>query len=178
VRAYSFAQPAWVEGPVPLVFDDVPEGVGTQYLKSLLPGDSVEVGAVAGKFVLPDPLPAGIVFLARFTGVVPVHCILKELERLGNPPSVTLISGAPTSGDLVFHEALTELAERASWFTYHPVSLDGGRDELSVLDKIPHFGHDVVPMVSGVRAFTQPVRACLMERYGYERRAVRVENYD
>ena len=178
VRAYSFAHPDWREGPVTLVFDDVPEGVGTDYLKTLESGDEVEVGAVAGKFVLPDPPPAGIVFLARFTGVVPVQCMLMDLERLAHPPTVTLISGAPTSSDFVLHRELAELAERAPWFTYHAVPLDSNRDEVSVLDEIPRFSPDVVPMVSGVRAFTQPVRVCLMERYGYERRAVRVENFD
>ena len=47
---------------------------------------------------------------------------------------------------------------------------------LSVLDKNPRPIRRR-PMVSGVRAFTQPVSR-LMERYGYERRRFAWENYD
>ncbi len=80
---------------------------------------------------------------------------------------------------MTYGDELAALAERTPWFEYVP-AVGADADDLTRLlpDGLPTDGHPFVPMVCGVREFTKPFRDLLMERYGLERRAVKVENYN
>ncbi|HEY3269024.1 MAG TPA: FAD-binding oxidoreductase [Armatimonadota bacterium] len=185
VRAYSLASPPDGTGIMPLIFDHVDGGLGSTYLKELGPGDEVEMGGVLGKFVLPEPLVGGILFGARFTGAVPVRCIVRALAQTENPPRVRLVQGARTRDGLLFLDEFAALDRYAPWFSYHPILLEPEEgwngpvgEELDLLRPLSAEEAPYVPMLSGVREFTVPARAFFQEERGFDRRAVRVEHYD
>lgn len=185
VRAYSLAAPPTSSGVMDLVFDVVDCGLGTEYLAALKPGDHVEMAGVYGKFVLPDPAPEAITIAARHTGIVPVRCVVESLKALPNPPRITLVHGAARPEWLLYQDEFSALARSRDWFSYYPTVLtrnglwDGNTgDELALLRALPQTETPYTPMVSGVRAFTQPVRAFYVDERGFERRAVKVENFD
>lgn len=185
VRAYTLAAPPDGSGLLPIIFDHVPDGLGSTHLVSLGPGDTVNADAIVGKFVLPDPLPAVLLFGARFTGVAPFRAMLQVLNTHPDPPQVHLVYGMPSVQDAVFHEEFLHLAETAPWFSYHPTMLDptsgawhgATGEERPLLQELYAAYPQAVPMLAGVRAFTQPARAFFMDQ-GLERRAIRVESYD
>jgi NAD(P)H-flavin reductase len=185
VRAYSLAAPADGSGVMDLVFDVVDGGMGTEYLAALKPGDHIEMAGIYGKFVLPDPMPRHILFAARHTGIVPVRCIVESLKAMPNPPRVTLVQGAGQPEWLLYRDEFTALAKSQGWFSYYPTVLTPGGlwdgtegDELALLRALPETETPYTPMLSGVRAFTQSVRAYYTGERGLERRAVKVENFD
>jgi ferredoxin-NADP reductase len=53
VRAYTLAMPPQPDGALVLLFDRVEGGLGSEYLWTLTPGDTVAFSGPAGNFVLP-----------------------------------------------------------------------------------------------------------------------------
>src|SRR2546425_12187086 len=111
-RAYSMAEPESSSGELVLVFDRVPGGVGSGYLSSVKEGDELILAGPYGNFTAPRPLTVDLVLVARFTGIVPIRCILRDL--FGGPVScqVTLIYGSPTQTERSYREELEEVAAR------------------------------------------------------------------
>lgn len=186
VRAYSMAEPETTSGHLVLVFDRVPQGLGSGYLYTLKAGDRVLLSGPYGNFVAPDPLTRDVVLIGRFTGIVPLRCILRRL--FAQPPShrVTLLYLVPGRAELLYHDEFTDLAARHERFHYLPMISDADGGERSgstyqpVLEKLASLfagRRDFLPMICGVKAFVRPLRASLMEQ-GFARRDVVVETYD
>jgi ferredoxin-NADP reductase len=184
VRPYTLARPCDGSSVLPLVFDRVEGGLASTWLSEREPGDTVDVGPVVGKFVLPQE-ERDLLFVARYTGIVPIRAMLLWLRDNAHQRQVHLVYGLPDPSEAIFHREFVALAETVDWFHYHPTVLQPGGgwpgrfgSEITLLEGLPLEEMDPQPMVSGVRAFTQPARAYLMERLGVERRAVKIENYD
>jgi ferredoxin-NADP reductase len=190
VRAYSLARPEEATGSLTLSLDRVPDGLGSGYLYERQVGDPIKLAGPLGNFTLPEPLDADLVFVARFTGIVPIRCMLLALAH--RPPShrVRLVYGVPRTDELIYHQEFLDLAAREPWFDYRPTLLDPTPHspdappwkgvvgtELELLAEHAAAWMPFVPMVSGVREFTRPVRTFFQE-LGFERRAVRMENFN
>ncbi|HWN82140.1 MAG TPA: FAD-dependent oxidoreductase [Candidatus Udaeobacter sp.] len=189
IRAYSLALPESPSGELVLCTDLVAGGLGSGYLHQLEIGNELTIAGPFGNFVLPDPPPAQLLLAARFTGIVPLRCILRQLAARDWPvKSIALVYGAPTPAGLVYHAELAALAESCPGFDYFPITGDGADgtevpempEIVAVLRALRTAAPEatLVPMVSGVKDFVRPVRAALMEIGGFERRAVRIESYD
>lgn len=185
VRAYTLAAPPQPDGALVLLFDRVPGGLGSEYLWTLAPGDRVEFSGPVGNFVLP-PGDDDLVFVARYTGIVPFRAMLQALDNgAALLRRVHLVYGAPRPVDLVYHAELTELAARHdNWFAYHPTVTHSDANwggmvgtELDLLESRARAWLPCTPLVCGVREFTLPTRAFFIEQLRFERRAVKVENY-
>ncbi len=185
VRAYTLAAPPQPGGALELLFDRVPGGLGSEYLWTLAPGDSVEFSGPVGNFVLP-PSEDDLVFAARYTGIVPFRAMLQAMDNGALAARrVNLVYGAARPADLVYHAELTELAARHDgWFAYHPTVTEPNGDwsgtvgtELYLLESRARAWLPFTPLICGVREFTLPARAFFVEQLGFERRAVKVENY-
>lgn len=186
VRAYSMAEPEAASGRLVLVFDRVPQGLGSNYLYTLKTGDRVTLSGPYGTFAAPEPLPKDLVLIARFTGIVPLRCILRRL--FAHPPShrVTLLYQVPGRAELLYHDEFAQMAARQDFFCYEPLISETDGKEHSGADYQPVFEKlvamfpgrtDFLPMICGLKAFVRPLRASLMER-GFARRDVLVETYD
>ena len=184
-RAYSMAEPEAASGQLVLAFDRVPDGMGSGYLFSLNEGDEVIMSGPYGNFVVPRPINQDLLFIARYTGIVPIRCILKDL--LTTRPSssqVTLVYGMPGRTEQIYHDEFTSLAAGDESFRYVPAVLEGHglgvgecRTELELVSSLCEDRTNFLPMVCGTKAFVRPFKTYLAG-LGYERKTMKIETYD
>jgi ferredoxin-NADP reductase len=181
-RAYSMAAPSTTSGELTLIFDRVAEGLGSSYLFQVKPGEELALSGPFGKFVLPPAGAREIVFIARYTGLVPIRCMLKELYAKPYRGPVLVIAVAPAEEELLFHKELLMLAVTHPGFRYLPLVAAAGEQQavdltLPMLRPLFDAGEKVVPMLSGTKGFVRPLRSRFLEA-GYDRKEVKTENYD
>src|SRR5206468_11076114 len=183
-RAYSMAEPESSSGELVLVFDRVPGGLGSSYLSSVKGGDELVLAGPYGNFTVPRPLTVDLVLVARFTGIVPIRCILRDLLAGPVARRVTLIYGSPTQTERIYHGEFQEMAARHQSFRYLPTVLDGSglvgvehRPESEILAALWQGRKDFLPMVCGTKAFVKPLKTYLSE-LGFGRKEAKFETYD
>jgi ferredoxin-NADP reductase len=183
VRAYSLAAAPRASGELVLCLDRVPEGLASEYLFGVVPGDTLTFSGPLGNFVLPEE-GSELLWLARYTGIVPFRAMLQHLEQ--HPPGsrVRLVYGAARRQDLAYLDELRDAVAMHHWFEMVPVveeadegwmGLEGTVEELIPPDLTP--GSGTTPMICGKREFVRPLRDLFYAR-GFDRKAVKWENYD
>lgn len=117
-RTYSITTPPDGSGRFALTVRAVPGGRVSSYLARLVrPGEILRLGPVQGDFVLPDRLPARLLFLTGGIGITPVAAMLRELAaRAGPRPDTVLLHSAPEAERVVFGAELRAMAAREDWF--------------------------------------------------------------
>jgi ferredoxin-NADP reductase len=181
-RAYSMADPSSPYGELTLVFDRVPSGLGSNYLYELRSGDEVPLSGPYGNFILPQPLDREVLLIARYTGLVPMRCLLKQMFSAKIQTPVLLIAVAPNEDEFLFHQEWLTMAMHYPSFRYLPLVAQNGESEavektLSMLTPLVKGQPKVVPMICGTKAFARPLRAYFTEE-GYDRKEVKIETYD
>jgi len=183
IHAYSLAEPEHPSGLFKLCFDRVPDGVGSGYMFTLEAGDELVYAGPYGNFVLPGEDPASYIFVARFTGIVPIRCLLLELLGSSFAGDILLVYGAGNSQDLIYHDEITGWVERHRNFSYVPTIFaaeDGWKGrvgtELDALRLLVTERKGQLPMVCGGSDMVRPVRSFFQE-LGFARREVRCETY-
>ena len=181
-RAYSMAAPGTTSGELTLVLDRVIGGLGSGFLYQLKPGDDVHLSGPYGNFTVPEPLDQELLLIARYTGLVPIRCMVKQLYAQRQTGSVLLIAVAPAEEELLFHQELLTLAVTNPGFRYLPLVAAGGEQQgvdlaLSMLRPLIDNAPKVLPMLCGTKAFVRPLRAYFVHA-GYDRKEVKTETYD
>ena len=181
-RAYSLAEPPSPTGQLTLVFDRVPNGIGSSYLYRLNAGDELLLSGPYGNFVLPLSFDRDLLFVSRYTGLVPIHCMLKQLAASGPLPQSVLITVGPAESEWLYHDELLALAARYPSFRYMPMVVNGTNQEVveatvKLLRPAVIGKPKVMPLLSGLKGFVRPLRAYLVET-GYDRKEVKTETYD
>jgi ferredoxin-NADP reductase len=181
-RAYSMAAPSTPSGELTFIFDRVPGGVGSNYLYTLIPGDETQLSGPYGNFTLPMPFDRELILIARYTGLVPIRCILKHLYAQRQTATILLIAVAPAEEELLFHQELLTLAVTHPGFRYLPLVAPDGEQQavdlaLSMLRPLIDHAPQVISMLCGTKGFVRPLRACFVEA-GYDRKEVKTETYD
>ncbi|NGZ10438.1 MAG: FAD-dependent oxidoreductase [Nitrospira sp. LK70] len=181
-RAYSMADPSSPDGDLTLVFDRVPGGLGSNYLYGLRSGDEVALSGPYGKFILPQLLDRKLLLIARYTGLVPIRCLLKQIFFAKLQTPVLLIALAPHEDEILFHQEWLTMAMQHPSFRYLPLVAQNGESEavgktLAMLTPLVKGEPQIVPMICGTKAFVHPLRAYFTER-GYDRKEVKIEPYD
>lgn len=181
-RAYSLADPSSPYGELTLVFDRVPGGLGSTYLYQLKSGDELTLSGPYGNFILPQPLDRELILIARYTGLVPMRCLLKQVffKKIHTP--VLLIAVAPGEEEALFHQEWLTMAIQHPSFRYLPLVAQNGETEavektLSMLVPLVSDQPKATPMLCGTKAFVRPLRAYFMDS-GYDRKQVKIETYD
>lgn len=118
-RSYSVSSPPTrSNGTIAITVRAMPEGFLSSHLvNGVHPGTVVRLGLPAGDFVLPDPPPPKILFLAGGSGITPVIAILRTLHRRGTMPDVVLHYSSPSPERMIFRDELQRLADEQSAFT-------------------------------------------------------------
>lgn len=181
-RAYSMADPSSPYGELMLVFDRVPGGLGSNYLYELRSGDEVSLSGPYGNFVLPQPLDRELLLIARYTGLVPMRCLLKQMFFSKIQTPVLLLAVAPNESEILFHQEWLTMAMQHPSFRYLPLVAQNGESEavektVAMLTPLLKGQPKVVPMICGTKGFVRPLRAYFTKE-GYERKEVKVETYD
>jgi CDP-4-dehydro-6-deoxyglucose reductase, E3 len=181
-RAYSMAAPATPSGELTLVLDRVVGGLGSSYLYTVKAGGEVLLSGPHGNFMLPKQLDRELILIARYTGLVPMRCMLKQLYAQRQTAPILLIAVAPAEEELLFHEELLTLAVTHPGLRYLPLVAAGGEQQgvdltLSMLRPLIEGVPKVIPMLCGTKAFVRPLRAYFVGA-GYDRKEVKTETYD
>jgi len=137
-RAYSLtSDPLAGDGCIAITPKLVPSGKVSPYLCSRVrPGTIVRLGGVEGTFVLPDPLPARLLFVSAGSGVTPIISMLRSLARREVLGDVVHVHCARTPEQVIFSRELRGLHERHRGYRLHtrltatqgrlaPAELDG-----------------------------------------------------
>ncbi|MCL3817315.1 ferredoxin reductase [Aeromicrobium wangtongii] len=140
-RSYSLSSVPLVEGrTVSITVKAMPEGFLSEHLvNGLEPGTIVRLATPQGDFVVPDPPPNKMLMLVGGSGITPIMSILRTLDRRGSLPDVVLSYSARHREDMMFHDELHELAQRAEHLTFVPrFTDDEGMLEIERLDDVCH----------------------------------------
>ena len=145
-------------------------------------GDEITLSGPYGNFVLPHTLDRELLLIARYTGLVPMRCMLKQAFRSGIHTPICLIAVAPSQDEMLFDQEWLTLAMQHPSFRYLPLVAPKGETEavektLTTLIPLVKGQSKFAPMLCGTKAFVRPLRAYFMEQ-GYDRKEVKVETYD
>ncbi len=106
-RQYSIStSPLSSKNIFKIVIDIKPNGVGTQYLMNLKPGDEIKFIGQIGLFVLPEALDKNLFFIATGVGLAPLKSMIETLisdERYKNH-RIHVHFGTRYIGDIFYEE--------------------------------------------------------------------------
>jgi ferredoxin-NADP reductase len=120
-RAYSLtSEPDRPDGCISITPKLVEGGVVSPYLvRRGRPGAIVSLGGVEGDFVLPDPLPAKLLFISAGSGITPIISMLRSLARRDAMGDVVLLHSARSPEEVIFGGELRHLAKTFEGFRLH-----------------------------------------------------------
>ena len=138
-RAYSLtSDPDRDDGLISITVKNVDAGKVSPYLvRRGRPGTIVSLGGVEGEFLLPDALPAKLLFISAGSGITPIMSMIRHLDQSREVRDVVLLHSARTSEQVIFGAELRRLAERHDGFELHEqLTGDDGRMSPSDLDRL------------------------------------------
>jgi ferredoxin-NADP reductase len=120
-RAYSLtSDPARPDGFISITPKLVDGGKVSPFLfKRVRPGTIVRLGGVEGTFVLPDPLPAKMLFISAGSGITPIMSMLRAIARAGKLQDVVHLHCARTEAEVIFGRELRELVAAYPGYRLH-----------------------------------------------------------
>jgi NAD(P)H-flavin reductase len=168
-QAFEFAITRVDEGPTSVALHDL--GVGAE----------IDLEGPHGSFTREAGAPEPSLFIATGTGLAPLRAMLQEELRRASGPSLTLLFGARTEADLLWHDELAAMAKEHPRLRYEPTltrasrSWPGrrGRVQTHLADVL---SSDHVAYVCGLPEMVEDVKDAL-SALGLPRRAVRFEEY-
>jgi ferredoxin-NADP reductase len=118
-RAYSLtSDPDHPDGLVSITVKHVEEGKMSPYFtRQVAPGSTVFLGDVEGEFRLPSPLPDKSLFISAGSGITPIWCMLRELERRGALDDVLHIHCAREPDQVIFGDDLRRMNGQYDGYT-------------------------------------------------------------
>lgn len=104
--------------PLSIVASVAHTGIGSDYLKALKKGDSLEMLAPCGFFALKKPFAKNLVFVATGTGIAPFISMFHELLREKFEGNVVFYFGVRNPKELFFQNVLDSFKKQFSNFDY------------------------------------------------------------
>ena len=121
-RAYSPRSVADRPDCIAITVQRQPGGLVSNHINETLNvGDVIDIEPPAGDFVLPTPVPPAVLLIAGGSGITPCMAMLGELRQRAPATRVTLLYFARSLRDRILAQALTELSQRWTSFTYVPL---------------------------------------------------------
>jgi CDP-4-dehydro-6-deoxyglucose reductase len=182
IRPYSIAS-APDGNRFELCLNLVPDGLFSTRLFHMQPGDTVEMGAPLGFFVLRHP-ERDCVFVATGTGIAPFRSILLAHVGHGIQSRITLVFGVRYETHLYYRQDFERLAREHPNFRFVPVLSRPGESWQGATGHVqPHVleaigdRRDLDVYICGLKLMVDDVRARLKE-LGFDRKQIIFEKYD
>jgi ferredoxin-NADP reductase len=186
IHAYSIASPR--DGNrFALCLNRVADGVGSEYLFQLKPGDEVEMSEPLGFFTLRHPGHRSV-FIATGTGIAPFRSML--LEHLPKHHSrITLLFGVRYEQGLLYRDELESLAQQYDTFRFMPTITQPTETWTGLIERVQEHLDEALAVPSyedqstldvyicGLKDMVDDVRAELKKR-GFDRKQIIYEEYD
>ena len=111
-RSYSICSTPKTENGISVTVKEITGGKVSGFInRNVAKGQTIEILAPEGNFLLPDDHQGHLVFIAAGSGITPVFSMIKEvLHHLEN--DVTLIYGNRNESSVIFGSELRQLAEK------------------------------------------------------------------
>lgn len=120
-RTFSLSSPPGrPDGFIALTVKARPDGLVSRHIvHGLRPGQTLALGHPSGRFVLPDVLPARLLFVTAGSGITPVMSMLRHLAEGGRMPNIFLAHSARNAPDVIFGAELRRMAARFPTMRLH-----------------------------------------------------------
>ncbi|MGB3772772.1 MAG: ferredoxin reductase [Rhodococcus sp. (in: high G+C Gram-positive bacteria)] len=138
-RAYSItSDPHGDHGLISVSPKLVPEGTVSPFLvQGIKPGDIVRLSEIEGVFVLPDPVPAKLLYISAGSGITPIMSMLRELDHLDAMHDVVVIHSVHSRDQTMFSSTLEHLDRKHSSLRLDlRVTEERGRMKATDLDEL------------------------------------------
>lgn len=111
-RSYSIANPPGSSDFIDFAISYQPEGIASEAIFHMEPGDTVEVSGPAGRLILQDEHPKRYVLVATGTGVTPYRAMLNQLNSiLDTGTSVLLLFGIRNPEECLYYDDFVKFAD-------------------------------------------------------------------
>ena len=120
-RQYSIASPPSQCHKVNLLFNRIPDGLGSNYLFSFHEGDPVTFQGPSGSFYLQEKAGRDLVFVATGTGISPFRSMLSTFLEQPEAGTLTLYWGLRSQRDLYYQHELEALAQGHPNFSFFTI---------------------------------------------------------
>ncbi|WP_197168118.1 FAD-binding oxidoreductase [Neorhodopirellula pilleata] len=112
-RSYTIASSPTQRGHVELTIKRNPEGTASRFMHDVVKaGDSIRVGAPAGKFFFNDLKAEAVVLISGGVGITPLMSILRNLTDQAWGGTIYFINAVRSAEDMIFANELEFLANR------------------------------------------------------------------
>ncbi|MGA2878704.1 MAG: FAD-binding oxidoreductase [Bryobacteraceae bacterium] len=161
----------------------VHDGVFTPHLFSMKPGDSIEMSAPLGFFVIRNP-DKEAVFIATGTGIAPFRAMTPDYLSHPHAQQLTLLFGVRHEQTIYYRDDFEAQARRHPNFRFWPTlsraesSWTGrtGHVQAHLLEAIGE-RRDLDVYICGLKAMVDDVRA-ILKGLGFDRKQIIFEKYD
>jgi ferredoxin-NADP reductase len=161
----------------------VQEGILSPFLFEMKPGDSVEMSAPLGFFVVRNPTKEAL-FIATGTGIAPFRAMAPDYLTHPHAAQLTLLFGVRHENSIYYRQEFEELARLHPNFNFWPTlsrpepSWSGrtGHVQIHLLEAIGD-RRDLDVYICGLKAMVDDVRA-ILKGLGFDRKQIVFEKYD
>lgn len=166
-----------------LCLNRVLEGLFSPYLFDMKPGDTVEISAPLGFFVIRNPAKDGL-FIATGTGIAPFRPMVPEYLQNPEAKNLTLLFGVRFENSIYYRDEFEALARQHPNFRFWPTltrpetNWQGrtGHVQTHLLEALSD-RRDLDVHICGMKAMVDDVRGILKE-LGFDRKQIIFEKYD
>ena len=112
-RTYSLTHGPRPDGCISITVKGIPDGVVSNHLvRTVRPGQMVQLGQAEGDFVLSDPMPGKLLLVTAGSGITPVIGMLRNLFSRAEPvrADIVLLHSALSRSEVIFGEELRQYA--------------------------------------------------------------------
>ena len=182
IRPYSIAsQPDG--NRFELCLNLVESGIFSPFLFALNPGDSVEIGAPLGFFVVRNPDKEAL-FIATGTGIAPFRSMAPAYLQNSQAKRLTLLFGVRYENSIYYRDDFDALAREHSNFRFWPTlsrpeSSWAGRSghvQVHLLEALEE-RRELDVYICGLKAMVDDVRG-ILKAMGFDRKQIIFEKYD
>jgi stearoyl-CoA 9-desaturase NADPH oxidoreductase len=173
VRRYSLSSAPTREPRVTITVKRQPGGKVSNWLHDHVRiGDALVLEPPAGEFVLPSPLPAGLLMLSAGSGITPLMAMLRTVLHATVPIDITFIHVARRPDDAIFARELADFSASDPRLTRHRhFTAEHGRFTPATLARLAPDYHERSTLLCGPPSFM----ATLQEHFRAEGLAARLD---